>query len=64
MEAKKPRSQGRPRLPEGKARNIVVSVRLRPDEHRRLEDVAEDEGIPSATWARRAVLAALGRAKK
>ncbi len=61
MDAKNPRPQGRPRLPEGKARSVVVPVRLRPVEYRRLEDIAENEGIPPATWARRAVLRALGR---
>jgi hypothetical protein len=64
MDPKKPRQQGRPRLPEGKARSIIIPVRLRPDEHRRLEDAAETEGIASATWARRAVLTALARTRR
>ncbi len=60
---KKQRQQGRPRLPEDKVRSEIVPIRLRPEEHARLEEAAEMEGIPTATWARRAVLEALRRGK-
>jgi hypothetical protein len=63
MEPKKTKRTGRPRLAEDQARRFTVAIRLRFAEHRRLEEVAEDQGIPIATWARRAVLDALKRVR-
>ena len=52
--------KGRPKLPEGKARTVVVPVRLRPDEHDRIWEAAEAEGLGIGVWLRRVALKALG----
>lgn len=43
---------GRPPLPPGEALTATFTVRLRPEEKRRFEDVAKKAGLSLTQWAR------------
>lgn len=45
-------------------RSVFLSVPLRPEEKRRIERIAEREGVSQATWSRNKLLAALKDGEK
>jgi len=49
---------GRPPLPAGQAKGALLSVRLSPEERRRLEDAADFHRERVSEWARKVLLAA------
>jgi uncharacterized protein (DUF1778 family) len=49
---------GRPPLAEGKARDIVFTLRLAPDERDAIEAAAERAGKPVTQWARELLIGA------
>ena len=60
----KRRGPGRPRLPKGKAKGAVLSIRLTPAERELLDALADDEGSTVSEWARATLLhAATGEDK-
>lgn len=58
MSAAKRAKMGRPTLPEGKARAVVFTVRLSPEELESLRAAATRLGQPVTQWARESLLAA------
>ena len=49
---------GRPKLPAGRARSFVISLRFTPDEHAMVEAAAARDKLTVAEWARRAAVSA------
>ena len=49
---------GRPRFEEGKAKSVMFTLRLTPEEHERLLATAERHEKPVTQWARETLLAA------
>jgi hypothetical protein len=49
---------GRPPLPRSEARAKYLSLRLRPDEQREVDDAIERSGKSKSDWLRDALLAA------
>lgn len=43
---------GRPKLPKGEAKNLVVRARMSPDEYRQVERAAKLSGQVISEWAR------------
>ena len=58
MAAKKKRPRGRPKLPKGQDRGRLLTVRLRPDEHAKLERAAKASGKLLSRWVRDALMEA------
>jgi len=56
---KKPKV-GRPKLPKGEIRAVMVVVRLKPEERRRIAGAAVRSGQTLSCWARLTLLAAAG----
>jgi predicted HicB family RNase H-like nuclease len=52
---------GRPPLGDGKARDVVFTLRVSPEERAALVAAAEREGKPVTQWARDALLASATR---
>jgi Mobilization protein NikA len=51
----KPRT-GRPKLPDGTARNLMVRARVSPDELDRIESAAKAAGEKTSDWVRNTLL--------
>jgi predicted HicB family RNase H-like nuclease len=54
---------GRPRLPTGKARGVLLAVRLQKDEHKQVVAAAKSSKMPLSAWVRGILLAAAQNAK-
>jgi hypothetical protein len=55
MAARK-RPRGRPKLPRGQERDVVLTLRLRPSERAQMERAARKAGKPISAWARERLL--------
>jgi hypothetical protein len=49
---------GRPRLPKGKARGVLLAVRLQKDEHKQVAQAAKANMMTVSAWVRVALLEA------
>lgn len=58
--APKKRPIGRPKLPRGEEREVVLTLRLKPAERRELERAAKAAGQTVSGWAREALLSRAG----
>ncbi|HYG77980.1 MAG TPA: hypothetical protein VEK08_23445 [Planctomycetota bacterium] len=58
--AKKP---GRPKLPKNKAKGVMISLRVLPDERKAFEELADKSGVSLSEWLRRSLLAVTGERK-
>lgn len=47
---------GRPRLPDGKIRNIPISTRLLPEENSTIKDAVKRSGLSKSDWVRKVLL--------
>ena len=56
------RPRGRPKLPRGQDRDVVLTLRLRGSERTQLERAARKAGKPVSAWARDLLLDAAGGA--
>jgi len=56
----KKRPRGRPKLPRGQDRDVVLTLRLRGAERAQLERAARKAGKPVSAWARGLLLDAVG----
>ena len=54
--AKKTKPRGRPPLPKGEERDVVLTIRLRPADRKKLEKAAQKAKQPVSVWARTALL--------
>ena len=52
------RPRGRPKLPRGQDRDVVLTLRLRGAERAQLERAARKTGKPVSVWAREVLLGA------
>jgi hypothetical protein len=59
MAAKK-RPRGRPKLPRGQDRDVVLTIRLRTAERAQLDKAARTAGKAASEWARDVLLDASG----
>ena len=51
----KPKKPGRPRLPKGNAKAIMLRVRVTPDEQRAIERAAKSSSEKPSEWIRRSL---------
>lgn len=58
----KPKSVGRPALPEDEKRGKFISTRLSPEEYDEIERAIESSGETKTEWVRKKLLAAARRA--
>jgi hypothetical protein len=56
MAAKKKRPRGRPKLPKGEERAVVLTLRLRESERRAVQNAADRADRPLSEWARAVLL--------
>jgi hypothetical protein len=61
--AKKKRGRGRPKLPRGASKAIVVTLRLQRIQRQAIIDAAERDGERPSHWMRLALMAAAGEVK-
>jgi hypothetical protein len=54
---------GRPKLPKGKAKGSVITVRLQKLERKAVGDAAHRAGVKLSQWARNTLLTAAGVSK-
>jgi predicted HicB family RNase H-like nuclease len=59
-QSKKPSKRGRPPLPKGDAKAIMLRVRITPDELRAVEVKAKKNNQTVSEWVRSTVNAAIG----
>jgi predicted HicB family RNase H-like nuclease len=52
LNTEKPRRPGRPPLPTGNAKAVMLRVRLTPDEHQAIEAQAKANGKTVSAWIR------------
>ena len=57
---KKKAKRGRPPIPEGERRSVVLTARFTPDEVRSVEQTAKNVGQDKTVWIRNTVLASVG----
>jgi hypothetical protein len=53
--------KGRPTLPESKARDNILSMRLQPGEREKLDQAAKKAGMRITEWSRKRLLEAADR---
>jgi hypothetical protein len=58
MAAKKKRPRGRPKLPRGQDRRVVLTIRLRGAEREGIDLAARKAGKAASEWARDVLLGA------
>ena len=58
MREKKPKV-GRPKLPKGEAKGVVLQSRVQPAEKAAYQKVASAEGVDLSTWIRQTLNAAI-----
>jgi hypothetical protein len=63
MAEKKQKKRGRPVLPQNRAKQDSLTIRLQPGEKAAIEQAAKKDGIVFSEWIRRALKTALDRAK-
>ena len=56
----KPKKPGRPRLPKGNAKAVMLRVRVTPDERMAIERAAKASKQTSSQWIRALVSTAIG----
>lgn len=49
---------GRPRLPKGEAKGVLIGARFSPDEARRVESAAKNRHQSKSEWVRETLLCA------
>lgn len=49
---------GRPKLPKGEAKSVILKTRVTPAEQKVIEQAAKDVGV--SEWARKVLLSAAG----
>lgn len=54
---------GRPKLPKGESKDILIGARFSPDERRVVESAAKRDGLGKSEWIRKALLSAAGSDK-
>jgi len=59
MPSPKPKKVGRPTLPKGDAKNVMLRVRVKPDELKTIEARAKSDGKTVSQWIRLTLNAAL-----
>jgi hypothetical protein len=52
---------GRPRLPKGETKDILIGARFSPDESRVVNSAVKRAGQSKSEWIRKALLGAAGR---
>ncbi len=52
MREKKPKKVGRPKLPKGQAKTIVMQARVQPHERTSYANAAKAKGVDLSTWVR------------
>lgn len=52
MPEKKPKKAGRPKLPKGEAKGIVLQSRVQPAEKAAYQKAAKTAGVDLSTWVR------------
>lgn len=57
----KPKRAGRPPLPEGNAKAVMLRVRVTPDERRAIERAAKTSQKTASQWIRSTLTAAIER---
>lgn len=60
MSATKKRKPGRPKLPKGTAKGVILPVRFSPEERKRLGMAAKASGQTVSQWVRSTLAAAIG----
>jgi predicted HicB family RNase H-like nuclease len=58
MAAKK--KVGRPPFPKGKARGLIIALRLQPEERAAFDKAAKRRGLSLSDWIRKMLKAAIG----
>jgi hypothetical protein len=53
MAKKKSSRRGRPKLEDGKAKSVLIQVRVTPEEAKQIEEQAAVERRPRSEWIRR-----------
>ena len=56
MKQTKPKRAGRPPLPKGSAKGVMLRVRLTPDELQKIESAAKASGKTVSAWIRQMLL--------
>lgn len=56
----KPRKAGRPPLPKGSAKGVMLRVRITPDEQRAIEKAAKAKNQTVSQWLRGNLMAMIG----
>ena len=56
-----PRAAGRPKLPKGEAKGVVIALRVTEAEMAAITEAAERAGRPISRWARELLLAEASR---
>lgn len=56
----KPKKPGRPPLPKGNAKAVMLRVRVTPDERLAIEKEANVKGQTASEWIRSTLLAGIG----
>jgi uncharacterized protein (DUF1778 family) len=58
MSKKKKKQMGRPQLPAGEAKDVIVQTRVSESDRRLLQGAADSAGCKLADWIRQRILAA------
>ena len=54
---------GRPTLPKGEAKGILIGARFSPDESKQVHDAVERSGKTKSEWVRNSLLATASQGK-
>ncbi len=60
MPKQKPKRAGRPKLPEGNAKEVMLRVRVTPDQRKAIEAKAKTGRVSVSQWIRSTLSAAVG----
>ena len=61
MPEKRSKKVGRPKLPKGEAKGIVLQSRVQPSEKAAYQKAAKSQGVDLSVWVRETLNAALGK---
>ena len=53
---------GRPKLPKGESKGVLIGARFAPDESSRVHDAIKRAGLVKSDWVRKTLLAAVNAA--
>jgi hypothetical protein len=56
----KPKKPGRPRLPKGNTKAVMLRVRVTPNERAAIETAAKTRSLTASEWIRNTLLATIG----